>query len=157
MGLREDIIHETVAELPLRPALTVTPEVTIAQAIKLMREDKLGCVFVVDAQGRPVGKFTERQVVKLLCACVPLDEPVTKHMVVIPAESCVRKTDPVQKVLEAMRQTRLRFICVVDDDGRVKAMTGQKGLMEYITERFPRQIKVQMMESKLHMNAREGA
>ena len=157
MGLREDIMNETVSQLPKRRALTVPPDMTIDQACKLMRVDKLGCVFVVDDQGRPMGKFTERQVLKLICGCVPLEEPVSKHMVPIPECGCVRMTDPVVKVLEGMQQTRLRFLCVVDDAGKVVALTGQKGLMEYVTEHFPRQIKVQMMSSKMHMNTREGA
>ena len=157
MGLREDIMNETVSELPLRRALTVTPDSTVNQACKLMRENKLGCVFVVDEQDRPLGKFTERQVLKLVCGCVPLEEPVGPHMVPIPETGCVRMADPVVKVLEGMQQTRLRFLCVVDDAGKVVALTGQKGLMEYVTEHFPRQIKVQMMSSKMHMNTREGA
>jgi CBS domain-containing protein len=157
MGLREYIKHETVADMPVRPALTILPQATLSEAVRLMRDNALGCVFVVDDRGRPIGKFTERQMVKLVCACVPMDETVGKHMVEVPEAGCVRLSDTVQKVLENMRQTRLRFICIVDDTGRVTGMTGQKGLMEYLAEHFPRQIKVQMMDSKLHMNAREGA
>ncbi len=157
MGLREDIMNETVSELPLRRALTVHAELSINQACELMRENKLGCVFVVDEQDRPLGKFTERQVLKLVCDCVSLDEPVGSRMVPIPESGCVRMADPVVKVLEGMQQTRLRFLCVVDGEGKVVALTGQKGLMEYFTEHFPRQIKVQMMSSKMHMNTREGA
>ncbi len=157
MGLREDIMNETVAQLPLRRAVTVTAGKSANEAIRLMRENKLGCVFVVDELGRPTGKFTERQVLKLVCACVPLDETVGKHMVPIPECGCVRLADPVVKVLEGMQQTRLRFLCVVDDSGKVVGLTGQKGLMEYVTEHFPRGIKVQVMTSKMHMSKREGA
>ena len=46
---------------------------------------------------------------------------------------------------------------VLDDEGRPVGLTGQKGVMEYIAEHFPRQGKVQLMESKLHMDHREGA
>ncbi len=157
MGLREDIMNETVAQLPLRKAVTVTADLSAKEAIRLMRDSKLGCVFVIDDQGRPMGKFTERQVLKLVCGCVPLDQQVGKHMVKIPECGCVRLTDPVVKVLEGMKQTRLRFLCVVDDAGKVVSLTGQKGLMEYVADHFPRQIKVQVMTSKLHMNTREGA
>lgn len=157
MGLREDILNETVSQLPMREAITVPADTTIAQAIERMRQTKLGCVFVVDQAGRPLGKFTERQVLKLVSACVPLDQTIADHMVPIPKIGCVRLDDPVAKVLESMQQTRLRFLCVVDADGKVVAMTGQKGLLEYIADHFPRRIKVQMMSSKMHMNTREGA
>ncbi len=157
MGLREYITHETVADLPLRQALTVKPDTSVRQAIQLMRKHQLGCVFVVDDQGRPLGKFNERQVLKLVRNCVSLDEPVGEHVVQLPEEGIVRMNTPVAEALFGMRQARLRFICVVDDEGKVSALTGQKGLMEYVTEHFPRQVKVQMMSSKLHMNTREGA
>jgi CBS domain-containing protein len=157
MGLREDINNETVSQLPIHPAVTVPADTTVAQAVAAMKKAKLGCVFVVDDLGRPTGKFTERQVLRLVCDCVPFDEPVARHAVPIPEEGCVRLTDPVVKVLESMRTTRLRFLCVVDDEGKVAGLTGQKGLMAYITDHFPRRIKVQMMTGNLHMNSREGA
>jgi CBS domain-containing protein len=157
MGLREYITHETVADLPLRQPLTIRPDATVLQAIQMMREKQFGCVFVVDDQNRPLGKFNERQVLKLVHGCVSLDEPVGDHIVPLPEEGVVRLTDPVAQALFGMRQARLRFICVVDDEGKVIGLTGQKGLMEYVTEHFPRQVKVQMMTSKLHMNTREGA
>lgn len=157
MGLREYITHETVADLPLRQALTIKPDAPVRQAIQMMRKEQLGCVFVVDDQGKPLGKFNERQVLKLVRGCVSLDEPVGEHIVKLPDEGLVKMSTPVSEALFSMRQARLRFICVVDDEGKVVALTGQKGLMEYVTEHFPRQVKVQMMSSKLHMNTREGA
>jgi len=157
MGLREDIMTETVEQLPLRRALTVTPETSVVDAIELMRESQLGCVFVVDAYERPLGKFTERQVLKLICDCVPLDGPVEHHIVPITDNGCVKLTDPIARLVQGMQETRLRFFCVVDDKGKVVGLTGQKGLMEYITEHFPHQIKAQQMDSKLHMKSREGA
>jgi CBS domain-containing protein len=157
MGLREDIMNEKVAQLPLRRAVIVSANTSVGESILMMRDHKLGCVFVVDEHGRATGKFTERQVLKLVCGCVSMDETVGKHMAPIPEHGSVRLTDPVLKVLEGMRKTRLRFLCVVDDTGKVVSLAGQKGLMEYVTERFPRQIKVQMMTSKMHMSTREGA
>jgi hypothetical protein len=44
----------------------------------------------------------------------------------------------------------------VDRDGKPIGLTGQKGVIEFIVEHFPRQVKVQMMRSKLYMDAREG-
>ncbi len=157
MGLREDIRYETVKDLPLRQVLTVPQDATVEQAMQLMRKSLLGCVFVVDEAERPLGKFTERELVKHLAACRPLDESISQCMVPLPDAAKVRLTDPIQTLLENMQKTRLRFICVVDEQGKVVALTGQKGLMEYLTEHFPRQIKVQIMSSKLYMNDREGA
>jgi len=157
MGLREDIHHDIIGDLPLRPALTATPDVSVRQAIDMMRNETLGCVIVVDDAGKPLGKFNERQVLKLVRGCVSLDEPVGDHVVTVPDSGLLKTSDPVSALMNVMSTKRLRFVCVVDDEGKVAALTGQRGLMEYITEHFPRQVKVQMMASKLHMNDREGA
>ncbi len=157
MGLREDITHETIADLHLRPILTAKPDVSVRQAIQMMRDEKLGCVYVIDDDGRPLGKFNERQVLRLVHSCGSLDEPVGNYIVNVPSEGLLKLSDPISKLMNVMSTARLRFVCVVDDEGKVKALTGQRGLMEYITEHFPRLVKVQMMASKLHMNEREGA
>ncbi len=157
MGLREFISYETVADLHLRPALTAVPEVSLRQAIELMRDNKLGCIFVVDRDGKPLGKFNERQVLRVTRDKVSLDEPVGNHTVPLPKGGIVRLDTPVEEALFGMRENRMRFMCVVDHDGKVIALTGQRGLMEYVVDHFPRQIKVQMMSSKLHLNSREGA
>lgn len=157
MGLQEDLLHETIADMPLRPALTATCDTPLRQAIEMMRGEKLGCVFVVDGQNRPLGKFNERQVLKVVRDRVSLDDPIGDHYVKLPDKAFLKMSDPAVHLMEVMSTQRLRFVCVVDDDGKVKALTGQRGLMEYITERFPRLVKAHMMSSKLFMNQREGA
>ena len=156
MGLREDILTDTVAELVLRKVIKVQKHDTISHAVSLMQEHRLGCVVVVDDEDRPLGKFTEKILLSLLLKnAKALDQHVGDHMVA--AYGVVEKTDPISKVLDAMQSKELRFVIVTDDDGRAIGLTGQKGMMEYITEHFPRQIKSQMMESKLFMDQREGA
>ena len=42
-----------------------------------------------------------------------------------------------------------RFLCVLDEDGRTRvALTGQKGLSEYIADHFPQQVMVQRVGGK---------
>jgi CBS domain-containing protein len=39
-----------------------------------------------------------------------------------------------------MHAKNIRFVVVVDDEGRLSALTGQKGLMEYVAEQFHREV-----------------
>ena len=81
MGLREHILNDPVSMLELRELIAVPQGTTVRQAIALMREKALGCVVAVDEQGKPVGKFTERVLVKILLKGPDaLDEPVESHM-----------------------------------------------------------------------------
>ena len=65
-------------------------------------------------------------------------------------------TEPIANVIESMQSQKLRFIVVLDEQGKAVAITGQKGIMEYIADHFPRQIKVQRMSSDFFTGQREG-
>ncbi len=51
----------------------------------------------------------------------------------------------------------VRFLVVVDDEGCVAGLTGQKGLMEYIAEQFPQEVLVQLVGTEPYPHSREGA
>ncbi|MCC7204049.1 MAG: CBS domain-containing protein [Phycisphaeraceae bacterium] len=156
MGLRADILNQPISELPLRPVIKVQSGQSIRQAMQKMLEAMLGCAVVVDAQGRYIGKFTERRLMAaLLQGSHTLDGPVDALM--FGTQDCVLPTDHIALMIQMMESRKLRFIVVVDAEGRPVALTGQKGVMEYLAEHFPRQVKVQKIESKLHLDQREGA
>ena len=156
MGLQSEILSQPVSELDLRQVLLVRPESPVREAVGLMQEAKLGWVVVVDDDDRLLGKFTERLLIRLLLQnAAGLDEPVRNHMA--SAWGWVQQTDPIAKVIECMERRKLRFVIVLDGDGRPVGLTGQKGVMEYIADYFPRQVKVQETESTLGMQHREGA
>jgi len=155
MGLRQDILNAPVTELEWRQLLEIHGDQPVRAAIQLMREKRLGCVVVIGDDGRPRGKFTERDLIRLLLLSPEsVDEPVGRHM--SGTWGVVKSTDTIAKIIDLMDDKKLRFVIVVDDDGKPMGLTGQKGVMEYIVDHFPRQVKVQMMESKLFMDQREG-
>ena len=153
MALRESILSETVRELPLREAITVAPTTTVREAANRMRGKRLGCVVVVGDDDKPQGTFTEEELVKMLGG--NLDDTVEEHL--SPHWASVPITAPVASVLRAMQSKGLRFVVVTDDDGCVAALTGQKGLMEYVAEYFPQQVMVQRVGVKPYSSQREGA
>ena len=154
MSLGKDMRQEPVSELSLREAITVKPETSVREAVRLMQAQELGCVVVVDDESRPSGIFTESVLMNVLIAGNQLDDPVAEHLAAQMA--VVRRSDPIVRVLRAMQQYDQRFVVVTDDDGRVEALTGQKGLMEYVAEHFPKQVMVQRIGSPV-IQDREGA
>lgn len=156
MSLRQNILNEPVSRLPLRDLIAVEPTTTVRRAITMMRDKKLGCVIVVDGAGKPVGKFSERQLTRLLLNDPDgLERPVGECM----AQDwrCVTLTDPIARVIELMKEADLRFVCVVDQNGRAVALTGQRGVMEYIAEHFPRQVLASRVSNRPYLEQREGA
>ena len=156
MGLQENMLNEPISGLALREAITVQPDLSVRDSVLRMREKKLGCVIVVDADSKPIGMFTEAMLRNLLVEDrATLNETVQKHMA--DQFPWVEMTDPVVTVLEAMQTKNHRFVCVVDDEGRVVGLTGQKGLMEYIADHFPQQVLTQRAGAKPPLSEREGA
>lgn len=147
--------NEPVTQLALREPVLCRPGESVRVAVARMREKKLGCVIVIDENQKPLGMFTESMLTQMLASgATTLDEPVESHMAV--KWPWVKQTDPIANVLEAMMTKNVRFICVVDDEGRVTGLTGQKGLMEYVAEHFPQQVMVQRVGSPPPAE-REGA
>ena len=155
MGLRNNILNEPVSELDIRVLIDVSGETTVRQAIGMMQDKSIGCVVIVDIEGRPQGTFTERLLVKtLLCGDDQLDQPVSNFLGRRWAKVCT--TDKIAQLIQVMQTHALRFVVVVDDDGKAVGITGQRGLMEYIAEHYPRQVKAQEMEANIHIEEREG-
>lgn len=156
MGLLKNMQTESVSRLALREPATTKPGATVGQAVQEMRKQNIGCVFVVDEERKPIGEFTEAMLVQLVKSDPTLiDDPLEKHMA--KHWPWVMTTDPISDVLESLEAKNVRFLCVVDEEGRVVGLTGQKGLMEYVAEHFPGQVAVQRIGGKPYPSKREGA
>jgi len=156
MGLIENLRLDRVSGMHLRSPVVVPRGTTVRETIEAMRAGRLGCAIVVDEAGRPVGMFTEGQLRELLPRTTGLlDDVVDRHMA--DRFPTVSTTDAVEIVLDAMQTNNTRFVCVRDAEGRVAGLTGQKGLMEYVAEHFPREVMVQRVGSAAYPRKREGA
>lgn len=155
MSLFDELQNSTVGELVLREAPTVTPRQAVRDAVQVMREKKLGCVFVVDEQWHPIGIFNEAML-RMLLALNPgdLDALIASQM--DPQVPHVYRDDPVLLMLEAMDRQNTRFLAVLDKDHRLVALTGQKGLMEFIATYYPYEVLVQSLAGSTPTE-REGA
>ncbi|MEQ8791099.1 MAG: CBS domain-containing protein [Pirellulaceae bacterium] len=156
MGLYENMLTEPISRLALRQAITVEPELSVRDAVLRMREKKLGCVIVIDGQQKPLGMFTEAMLrIKLIESRGILDDSVQNHMA--RQFPLAQADDPIVTVLELMQAENHRFVCVVDQAGKIVGLTGQKGLMEYIADHFPQLVMTQRAGAKPPLTDREGA
>ena len=154
MDLYENIHTQPVNELNLREAIQVPRETPIRQVVEIMRERGLGCVVVRDGSEAP-SVFTERCLMKLLDERPEaLDEPVGGHV----APECIvlKETQVISSLVDDMKTMRSRFAVLTNEDGKVLALTGQKGLVEFFAEHFAYVIHGQCPGTKPYI-AREGA
>ena len=96
-------------------AVTVSAKSSIAEAIRAMHAEKVGAVMVPDAEGCPVGIFTERDVVRLFADGerdfdkLPVEARMTCSLVL------GRLSMPVDEALGLMTERRFRHLPVVED------------------------------------------
>jgi CBS domain-containing protein len=109
-----------VSELVRRAPITVTPLATVEEAVKLMHREGVGSVVVVSPEGKVLGIFTERDLVKLIGEGKPLTTRIGDVMTRDPVT--VYEDDTVTKAAMLMTEKGIRHLPVVDREGRLKGV-----------------------------------
>ena len=154
MDLTRNLKSETVARLyPTQPWLVQATQ-SIADAVKLMCEKKVGCVLVCE-QRRIVGIFTERDLLRrvvsqgrsldlLMSECMSPD-PVTVH-----------PRDSISCAIKRMQKGGYRHLPVVIEEKPVGILS-VKRIVHYLVEHFPTKVYNLPPHSQPIQPAREGA
>lgn len=123
-----------VLVLELQPPLVLDRASSVNDAIREMRDRRLGYTLITD-KDQLVGIFTERDVfLSVLGNNQTLHQPLSKHMT--PAPACVRETEPVWRVVTLMHEGGYRQIPVVDEGRRVLGCVRHKDIAEYLVDHF---------------------
>jgi predicted transcriptional regulator len=134
MDLARNLKTETVSRLYPTQAWLVQAAQPVADAVKLMREKKVGCVLVCE-QRRIVGIFTERDLLRrVLSQGKPLDTPM--HECMTPDPVTVNPKDPISCAIKRMQKGGYRHLPVVIDD-RPVGILSVKRIVHYLVEHFP--------------------
>ena len=112
------------------------PNSTIRGVLKVLIEQNIGAVVIVDPDDKPIGIFTERDYLKKLAFLEksPLDDTIELHMTTNPR--CLSATDEVIKAMTAMRAGRFRHIVIVDDSGKLAGIVSIKDVINFIVDQL---------------------
>ena len=97
--------------------VTIRPTATLADAAKMLSEQRIGAVVVSDDGKKPQGILSERDIVRQLGAhgpnvlTTPISEVMTREV-----QTCTMAEDALT-ILERMTQGRFRHLPVVDQNG----------------------------------------
>lgn len=101
------------AKLLIRDVRTVAPGDSVLDAAKIMADSNIGSVVVVEMQ-RPVGLFTERDLVQRVIA-KGLEPKATKVSQVMTSRPVtVESTEPLDKVFERLAEGKFRHLPVTE-------------------------------------------
>lgn len=155
MDLAKNLKIDSVSRLQPTPPWQVQPEQTVAEAVQLMRQEKVGCVLVC-AGNRLLGIFTERDLMRrVLAENQPLTQPVAQYMT--PDPVAVHPKDPIGKAVRRMEEGGYRHLPVVDEAGRAIGVLSVKRIVHYLVEHFPTTIYNLPPDPGVVPQEREGA
>jgi CBS domain-containing protein len=99
-----------------RDVFVIAPDATMAQAVQLLAERRIGVVIVKSAEGALAGILSERDVVRAMAAdgSPALDRNVSIYMT--KSVTTCREADMVNDLMEVMTNGRFRHVPVLDDD-----------------------------------------
>jgi CBS domain-containing protein len=97
-----------------REVVTIAPNASLASAVGLLVEKRIGAVLILGADRRVVGILSERDVVRALAerGARALEEPVSQTMT--RKVSTCNENESVFNIMERMTEGRSRHVPVVD-------------------------------------------
>ncbi|HEY7509451.1 MAG TPA: CBS domain-containing protein [Vicinamibacteria bacterium] len=151
----EQELGQFILDSPIRdmepPAAVLVPEsASIASVIQLMLDRGLGAV-LVQREGRTVGIFTERDVLRrVVSLAVNRDRPVSEVMT--PDPESLGPDDGIAFALNRMVVGGFRHILIADDKGGAPRLLSQRDVVAFIVSRIPK--RVLNLPPEPHLEAR---
>jgi CBS domain-containing protein len=132
-GFERCLGNRMVEEAMSDQVITTSGQETTRYALARMAENQMGAIVIVDQQ-RPVAIFTDRDAVRLMGRHDPdlWTAPLTQFL--RPLISVAPQT-PIREGIAIMRQNQIRKLVVVDADGLLLGLFGQRSLLKSM-ERF---------------------
>jgi CBS domain-containing protein len=134
-SVEADLMRDRIEKLwPKRPS-TVSPETTVAEVLKKMVGETIGCVMVVDAAGKLVGIFSERDALMKLNvdAAKSFSKPISQFMTQQPVT--LETSDKIAYALHKMNLGGYRHLPILFD-GQLAGVISIRDILRYLTDRI---------------------
>lgn len=112
-----------------KEVIVAAPEESVSSASKLMKEEKVGSVVIVDRWGRPIGILTDRDIVIRVVAEGLNPEEISVGEVMTPNLILGKREERIFDAVRKMADKGIRRLPVVDDENRVVGMVSIADLM----------------------------
>ena len=132
----ERILHSvTLLEMGPAEACVLGPEASLSEVERKLSREAARAVVVCDAERRPVGIFTDRDV--LYRTALEGHDPSTPiARLMTPEPQTLSPSDHVADAVSAMTRAGLRHIPLVDDEGRIAGMVSSRGVLRYLARHY---------------------
>ena len=138
MTIEEALRRERLRTLRLDEPVSVPSGTSLSDALGAMR-DAGGAAVLIQKEGRPIGIFTERDVLnKLFPGAVDDRLPIDRFMTADPASLTLDAT--LGDAVRLMTERGYRNVPLVDQDGRSAGLLSARDVVQYVAEHFPAEV-----------------
>jgi CBS domain-containing protein len=136
--VERSLLSDRVQQFQGRKPLVVSPTMPIREVLRLLVDNRMGCVVVAD-QGKVAGIFTERDVLLRLGERAaelghrPVSEFMTGKVEVLPP------TAKIAFAVHRMDQGGYRHVPVVNDVGEPVGIFSVRDILSYLTRKLAKQ------------------
>ncbi len=113
------------------PVITVSKDTKLPRVVKLMADNNIGSVVVVENEV-PVGIFTERDLVKVVRKDFNVEELLIKEVMSSPVKK-VGLDSTVLDISKLMNKHHFRRVIVVDDSGKIAGIVTAQDLIKLMS------------------------
>ena len=123
----QQTMNSPLASIIKKAAISVTTETSIRQVVEVMAARSIGSMIVVDTEQKPIGIFTQSDVLKrIVLPGGSLDHPISEVMSPTPYTLALSANAYDAALLMAMHG--VRHVLAVDEGGRLKGVVSERDL-----------------------------
>lgn len=149
-------IRESIHQLGLTKPIVIETGSPVSEAIKLMQDNRVGCV-LVQRKGYLAGIFTERDLLMKLTGTAKDYTKIKIDDVMTPDPEVLQPDDMIAFALHMMAVGGYRHVPIVDEENRPVAVVSVKGIVEFLVEMFPEEVLNLPRRPLRKAGEREGA
>lgn len=124
----------SVGKICTRSVVVVPIDMSVKEAARLMAGREVGTVVILDAERRPLGVVTDRDVA-VRCVAEGRDPEATAVSEVMSSPMvCVDESTPIESALARMAGIYTRRLAVVDGFGRLVGILAMDDVLELLAE-----------------------
>ncbi len=126
---RERALPLRVSDIMSTPPIVAGEMTSIVEIARIMNDNNIGSVMIVDSKGTLKGIITERDIIKAV-AHSKAGAELPAYMIMSENPLTVTPETPIDKALEIMRSANVRHLPVVDKSGKPVGMVSLRDIVD---------------------------
>lgn len=136
-GVEHSLMTDTLADLNPKKPLSAHVDISLAEAVGMLKDLNVGLLTLVDDEGKLVGVFTEGDVFKkIACHITDMTNLKVKDYMT-PRVTSFKANTSIAYALHLMSLHQFRHVLIVDDEGKPDGVLSFRAVVHYLGANFP--------------------